>query len=100
MSDQTAHHPDYRMPPRRQYPQTTKQEAPMASSARRTSRRKDTSEYRLVYATCFVVFLVAAIISRLLPWNWMSSGDHGKRPSIIDEARDAAKTALPYAFMS
>jgi hypothetical protein len=100
MSDQTVLDPDYPMPHMRRELQSTKQGVSMASSARRMSRRKDTAEYRLVFVTCFAVFLVAAIISRLLPWHWLTPAERGKRQSIIVEARDAANTALPYAFMS
>lgn len=67
---------------------------------RRATRRKDVSEYRLIFGVCFAIFLVAAVVSRLLPWSWRLSPDEPKRKSVVEEAYDAASTVLPYAFMS
>ena len=66
----------------------------------RRTRRKDVSEYRLLFAAAVAIFLVAAVVSRLLPWNWRVAGGAQPKKSVVDEAWDAANTALPYAFMS
>jgi hypothetical protein len=72
----------------------------MDRHTRRAVKRKDVSEYRLIFGICFTVFLVAAVVSRLLPWSWKLSGTETKRKSVVEEAHDAANTVLPYAFMS
>jgi hypothetical protein len=57
-------------------------------------RRKEAIEFRLLYGAAFLVFLVAAGLSRLAP------GAQGRaRRSILGEARAAANTCLPFAFM-
>ena len=58
------------------------------------------TEFSLVFALSFLVFLVAATAARFMPrrWRWSVSGDdEGK--SIIASARTAANNSLPYAFM-
>lgn len=72
----------------------------MDKSVRRFSKRKDTVEYRMVFAACIAVFLIAAVVTRLMPWRWWSGEAAGVRKSVVEEAWDAANTALPYAFMS
>jgi len=63
-----------------------------------TQRRKtEAREFRLIYAACFAVFLVAGLVARLLaPFGGQSGAP---RRSIIDEARTAAQTSIPFAFM-
>lgn len=60
-------------------------------------RKGDSFEYRLLLAASLPIFLVAAIVGRVLP-----SGEHavpGERLSVIGEARAAADTYVPFAFM-
>jgi hypothetical protein len=60
-------------------------------------RKNEAREFRLIFAVCFAVFLVAALVARLLaPFGARAAGP---RRSIIDEARTAAQTSLPFAFM-
>jgi hypothetical protein len=81
-------------------PSSRRKGTAMDRSMRRPSKRKDSTQYRLMFAVCVTVFLVAAVISRLLPWNWRFVGDEVKRKSVVEEAMEAANTVLPYAFMS
>ncbi|MBK1735215.1 hypothetical protein CKO15_07935 [Halorhodospira abdelmalekii] len=62
------------------------------------ARRNEEMQYRLLLAVSFVVFLLGALIARLSPSHWRSR--KSERRSIIEEARAAARTAIPYAFMS
>lgn len=69
--------------------------APAAKHVRRNS-----FEFRVIYFMCFAVFLTAAIVERLLPWNWQTQARNaGRRRSIIEQAREAAGTCTAYAFM-
>jgi hypothetical protein len=48
----------------------------------------------------FAIFLMVAVIERVLPTNWRSHAigqDGGK--SIFGEAKSAARTFVPFAFM-
>jgi len=62
--------------------------------------KSDQVDFNLIFAMCFVVFLLAAIGQRLLPGYWMG-GQHGifARKSVIAQALDSARTVVPYAFM-
>jgi hypothetical protein len=56
----------------------------------------ETLQFRLIFAAIFLVFLVAAALARVLPRQWrMAGGDR----SIFGEARTAAATFAPFAFM-
>lgn len=59
-------------------------------------RRDEQLEGRLLFALGFIVFLIAAIVSRLLPWTGRSQQ---RRQSIIDQARTDARTMIPFVFM-
>lgn len=59
------------------------------------ARQQEAWEYRLLFAACFPVFLTAAVAARLLPGQ--RRGRY--RLSILGEARAAANTLIPYAFM-
>ncbi len=62
--------------------------------------RQDRIEFRLFFVLCFPLFLLAAIVSRLLPARpAFTSGLRQKRKPVIAEARAAANTVLPFAFM-
>jgi len=65
--------------------------------------KQEAKEFRFIYAVCFVIFLMVAIIARLLPAQWRPwsrfTAAQG-RTSIIDEAKAAANTFIPFAFMA
>lgn len=57
-------------------------------------------QYRRIYLACFPLFLVVAIITRLLPPAWRPfPRAPGRRRSILAEAREAAHSTIPHAFM-
>lgn len=70
---------------------------PSLSFAQR--RKGETREFRLMFLVCFAVFLVAAIVGRLLPSRGRSDRPGRRRRSILEEARAAATTSIPFAFM-
>ena len=55
-----------------------------------------TIEQRLLLALSFPVFLAAALLSRLSP---AARPPVGGRKSVLAEAREAAHTCIPFAFM-
>jgi hypothetical protein len=57
----------------------------------------ETIQFRLLYALCFGIFLVAAVIQKVLPWHWFGRG--GMSQSIFSQARNAAGICATYAFM-
>ena len=66
----------------------------------RATRADEVIQFRLIYAICFSLFLLAAIIQRLLPWNWSARSPHaGARRSVLEQARNAAGICATYAFM-
>ena len=63
-------------------------------------RREEAGEFRLIFMVSFAIFLMVAVIERVLPTNWRSHAigqDSGK--SIFGEAKSAARTFVPFAFM-
>lgn len=77
---------------------STDTHAPSRSHAKRG--RKDVWEFRLLFAASFLVFFIAALIERLMPSYWLGrTGEPRKSRSILGEAKDAANTYVPYAFM-
>ena len=79
-----------------------KEAAPMTRSSSPSSRprRGEVSEFRLIFMVSFAIFLMVAVIERVLPSSWRSHAfgpDSGK--SIFGEARAAAHTFVPFAFM-
>jgi len=68
----------------------------MSTSPLVTRRREETVEFRLIFATAFIVFLVAATVGRLLPGQWQP---HRAGGSVFAEVRAAASTIVPFAFM-
>ena len=71
-----------------------------AGTAARRTDMADAIQYRVIYAVCFAVFLVAASIERLMPWTWHAHRSASRRPSILEQAGEAAGTCTTYAFMS
>jgi hypothetical protein len=63
-------------------------------------RRREAVEYRIIFYLTFAFFLAAVLVARLLPRELKSSrpGFKGSR-SVIEEARAAAHTCIPFAFM-
>ena len=59
--------------------------------------RQDARQFRLLYMAFFLIFLMVALVGRLLPGKWRN--DVTKR-SVIGEAKAAANTILPYVFMA
>ncbi|WP_041595118.1 hypothetical protein [Halorhodospira halophila] len=64
------------------------------------ARRKEETQYRLLMAVSFAIFLIGAVLSRLVPARWRAAPRQGERQSVIAEARAAAQTSVPFAFMS
>lgn len=63
-------------------------------------RRSRQQEYRLLVTIVFPFFLLFALLGRLLPWRWQThSIVGGRRRSVYTEAREAAHTVIPIAFM-
>jgi hypothetical protein len=60
-------------------------------------RQQEALEYRLVYLAGFAVFLAVAVATRLLPGR--QRHPQRRRRSIVGEARAAADTFIPFAFM-
>jgi hypothetical protein len=66
---------------------------------RRKVRRRGGVEFGLLYAIAFTIFLVAAVVSRLVGLlTWRRTPD-ARRRSLVQEARDATGATIPYAFM-
>ncbi len=62
-------------------------------------RTLEAAEFRLIFAISFIAFLVAAVVSRLLPWHHVETAQDRKQ-SILAEARAATNRTVPFAFMS
>jgi hypothetical protein len=57
--------------------------------------RRESVEFRIIFAVTFAVFLAAGIIERLLPWNWLTR----RQASVFQQAWESAGTCTTYAFM-
>ena len=64
-------------------------------------RRSETEslQFRLLYAFCFGIFLIAAAVKSLLPWHWFKKVEGMTRHSIFAQARSAAAICAGYVFM-
>ena len=64
------------------------------------NKKPDEMEFRLIFMVSFVFFLIAVVITRCLPrrWRLFPPASEG-RSSIIREAKMAADSTIPYAFM-
>lgn len=64
-------------------------------------RRKDeTFEYRLLMALAYTVFLVGAVVRRVLrPLGVRPATVGQQRQSVFGEARAQAESCVPFAFM-
>lgn len=71
-----------------------------ATDTTRKALRHDRIAFRLFFVLCFPLFLLTAIVRRLRPSPpAFTSGVHQKRKPVFAEARAAANTVLPFAFM-
>jgi hypothetical protein len=63
-------------------------------------RKEEAGEFRLIFVASFVIFLLVGLVSRFLPEHWrpVPAGLEGGK-SLIGEARAAANTFVPFAFM-
>ena len=62
---------------------------------------RDRRQYQRIYVLCFAIFLVVALVCRVLPRAWRPFANaEGKRSSVIDEVRNAVSTVLPFVFMA
>ncbi len=76
-----------------------KEVMPAMTTTTAKPRSREEGEFRLIFLASFALFLFAALISRAMPWNW-GKPRPGQPRSIIAEARAAANTAIPFAFMA
>jgi hypothetical protein len=68
------------------------------SSTRSRSRRRQSIEFRLIYAVSFVILLATVLVERLFRLvTWRAPS--GPSKSILQETREAAGATVPYAFM-
>ena len=58
-------------------------------------RAREAKEFRLMFIATFPLFLAAGLVTRAVSSRRKSN----KRKSIIAEARAAANTCIPFAFM-
>jgi hypothetical protein len=56
-------------------------------------------QFRLLYAICFSLFLIAAAIQRVLPWRWLGRAGGTAHHSVFAQARNAAGICATYVFM-
>ncbi|MFO1090928.1 MAG: hypothetical protein U1E46_15250 [Hyphomicrobiales bacterium] len=62
-------------------------------------RVSEQREYRLLYGVCLALLVIVALATRLLPRRLRPLGSSSHRMSVIEEARAATDTLLPFAFM-
>lgn len=67
------------------------------STSQPRARRREASEFRVLYGVAYVLFLTLALLARLSPRSWLGRRDQGK--SILAEARDMTSASVPFAFM-
>ena len=59
-----------------------------------------TIESRLMFAACYLLFLVRAVVHRVMPWRRPHAfGGTGRRESIFREAASAASVLVTSSFM-
>jgi quinol-cytochrome oxidoreductase complex cytochrome b subunit len=80
-----------------------REDTPMIDAARKSGgllsdSTKERLQYWIIFSVAFIAFLIAAVVSRLLPWRRrLSTGAQSK--SILTEALDASGNVAKYAFM-
>ena len=66
----------------------------------KTSAENGTIESRLMFGACYVVFLLRAVVIRLMPWREQGLfRKFGTRESIFGEASSAASVMVASSFM-
>ncbi|MES2195159.1 MAG: hypothetical protein V4517_12125 [Pseudomonadota bacterium] len=66
----------------------------------RASAESKTIESRLMFGLCYLLCLVRAVATRLMPWRRQGSyGPSSVRESIFTEARSGAGTIVTSSFM-
>ncbi len=58
----------------------------------------DRTEYRLYFIAAYPFFLLAALIGRLMPGRRRPSVSNNLRPSVFEEATEAAHSVIPWIF--
>jgi hypothetical protein len=65
-----------------------------------TVKRNDTLGFRLIFSATFLTFLLVAIVDRMVPLRWiMGAAKSENFVAVFAEAKTAAQTYTPYAFM-
>lgn len=68
--------------------------------SRLESRARARAEYRMIFALSFVFFLIGSALARAIGVLQLPFIEkRAPKKSLINEARDAANSVLPYAFM-
>ncbi len=75
-------------------------DAKKPSSAAKRHGEPDLIQFRLLYVICFTLFLIEALIHRLLPWTWFTEQGTARRYSVFEQARNAAGVCATYVFMA
>jgi len=76
-----------------------------AGHAETRLRDEKARQYKRLYFSCFIVFLVVTAIDRILPGQWRfrhaeTDAAAAERKSIVEEAREQAGVFVPYLFMN
>lgn len=68
---------------------------------RNSSRpRKDSFVFNMIFAVTFAIFFMVALVDRLLPVRWVLGAAKSENyMAIFAEAKSAAATYTPFAFM-
>jgi light-harvesting complex 1 beta chain len=63
-------------------------------------RRQESIYFHLIFAVTFTLFFVVAAVARLSAWKWSPwpPGPNGYS-TVVNEAKSAANTFAPFAFM-
>lgn len=70
------------------------------SGQRRKSTGKTSIEYQMIFLVCFLFFVFATVLERLMPWTWFKHSENRQaHRSLVGKAWDAAETCTTYAFM-
>jgi hypothetical protein len=67
---------------------------PLQAEDMRARHRAEAREFRLMFYAAFLLFLIAGLFKRIV----LPLGEAQRKP-LIAEARAAANTCLPFAFM-
>jgi hypothetical protein len=70
-----------------------------AATPKRSPRRDERVEFGALFALCFLMVLPAVISRRALAACGIASPTAGPAKSVLREAREAARSTVPYAFM-